>query len=121
MRLEDLRFVIENPSGTYKKFADSLDDYPVLGVTYPTHYGYVEGFESEDGHDLDVFIGNGNLYGILRVNRDDVPGGIETKFIVGTSKKEIEAIRKQFEPVIHELETFGLETFLDRVAFFQRA
>src|SRR5688500_16476752 len=106
MKISDLKLVIENPSGSYKKFADSLDEYPILGVTYPTHYGYIEGFASEDGHDLDVFIGNGDIYGKLKINRDDVPGGIETKFLLGISQDELAAIKEQFAPVIHKLDTF---------------
>lgn len=119
MKIDDLELVIENPSGSYKKFADSLEEYPILGVTYPTHYGYIKGFKSEDGHDLDVFIGNGKLYGILRIKRDDVPGGIETKFMLGVSQKEVEAIKEQFKPIIHELKTFDLAEFLERLKDFK--
>lgn len=100
---QELKFVIENPKGSYKKFADTLEEYPLLGVTFPTHYGYIDGYVSEDGHDLDVFIGSGNLYGKLRVNRDDVPGGIETKIMMYITKEEYHEIENAYAPVIHEI------------------
>ena len=112
MKIKDLRLVIENPSGSYKKFADSYDEYPVLGVTYPTHYGYIVGYTSEDGHDLDVFIGNGPLYGTLKVAREEIKGGIETKFILGVNQTELEEIEAAFKRVIVELKTFDQATFL---------
>lgn len=112
MKIDNLIFVIENLSGTYKKFADTLDEYPILGVTYPTHYGYIRGYKSEDGHDLDVFIGNGSLFGTMVVKRADAPKGIETKMLFGVSQKEIEKIKLQFEPVIDHVEaTESLQEF----------
>lgn len=120
MKIEDLRLVIENPSGTYKKFADSTDDYPILGVTYPTHYGYIEGYISEDGHDLDVFIGNGGLYGTLKVKRDEISDGIETKFILGVSEKEFDAIKAVFKIVTSEILSFDQATFLKVLEDFKK-
>ncbi len=120
MRITDLQFVIENPSGSYKKFADSLDEYPLLGVTYPTHYGYIDGYKSEDGHDLDVFIGNGSIFGILKVNRDDAPNGVDTKMLFGINQAECDSISKEFEPVIEGIESFdSLESFLKYIQIFK--
>lgn len=119
MNISDLEIVIENLSGTYKKFADSLDEYPILGVTYPTHYGYIKGYKSEDGHDLDVFIGNGEFFGLMKVKRDEIPGGIETKFILGVSSKEFEEIKQQFELVIAEVKTFDQDGFFKRIMSFK--
>jgi len=110
MEIKDLRFVIENLRGSYKKFTDSLDEYPILGVTYPTHYGYIKGFVSEDNHDLDVFVGDGQLFGYIRVKRDDVPNGIETKVFIHISEKEYEEIKQAYKPVLAEINTFSNET-----------
>ncbi len=119
MKIDDLRFVIENLSGTYKKFANTLDEYPILGVTYPTHYGYIKGYKSEDGHDLDVFIGNGNLFGTMVVKRDDAPDGVETKMLFGVSHKELEDIKTQFDPVISTIRTTeSLEEFFEILKTF---
>lgn len=119
MNISDLEIVIENLSGSYKKFADSLEDYPILGVTYPTHYGYIKGYKSEDGHDLDVFIGNGDIFGWMKVKRDEIPDGIETKFIIGVNKKEFDEIKQQFGPVIAELKSFDQNEFLERIQLFK--
>lgn len=98
--LTDLKFTIENPSGTYKKFADTLDEYPILGVTYPTHYGFIEGYTGEDGHALDVFIGNGDVYGTIRVERHSENGPYsETKMVFGVNQTEWDAIKKIFAVV----------------------
>jgi hypothetical protein len=106
MEIKDLRIVIENLRGSYKKFADSLEEYPILGVTYPTHYGYIEGFIGEDGHDLDVFVGNGHLNGYIKVSRDDAQNGVETKMFVQISEQEYEEVLQIFKPVIIESRVF---------------
>ncbi len=103
MKLFDLKIVIENLRGSYKKFADSLNEFPILGVTFPVHYGYIEGYVGEDTHDLDVFVGSGDIHGIMEVNRSDVVGGVETKIIIYVTEGEYEEIRKAYEPVIHEI------------------
>ena len=51
----------------------------MLGVRFPTEYGYIKGYTSEDGHDLDVFVGSGKVVGYMHMKRDDSPNGIETK------------------------------------------
>lgn len=98
-----LKIVIENPRGTYKKFVDTLDEYPLLGVTFPTHYGYIDGYIGEDLHELDVFVGSGNICGILHVNRNDIPTGIETKIILYVTESEYSEIEKAYQPVISEI------------------
>lgn len=98
------KIVIENPKGSYKSFEVEDDpvwkDYPLSGVTYPVDYGYIEGYKSEDGEDLDVFVGSGDLYGYIKIWRCDVP--IETKFAMSVTQKEWEEIVKIFAPVIKE-------------------
>jgi hypothetical protein len=118
MKLFDLTFVIENLRGSYKKFADTLDEYPILGVTFPTHYGYIEGYTGEDAHDLDVFIGSGDLHGIMRVNRDDVEGGIETKFIIYVTEKEFEEIKETYALVINEMKQMTEESIIELIPKF---
>ena len=100
-----LKLVIENLCGTYKKFADSLEEYPLLGVTFPTHYGYIDGYIGEDTHDLDVFIGSGDLYGVLKMKRDDVEGGLETKILLFVTSKEYEQIKIAYQPVLEKITT----------------
>lgn len=118
--LSELKFVIENPKGSYKKFADTLEEYPILGVTFPTHYGYIDGYISEDGHDLDVFVGSGDQYGIMRVNRDDVPGGTETKIMLYVTSDEYTAIESAYAPVIAEMRTLDEVDVLELIGKFKR-
>jgi len=96
--------VIENPQGSYKSFETEGDplwqDYPLKGVTYPVDYGFIRGYQSEDGHDLDVFRGTGNLNGHIRIWRCDVP--IETKFALSVTNNEWAEIKNAFAPVIKE-------------------
>jgi inorganic pyrophosphatase len=121
MKLFDLKIVIENLRGSYKKFADTLEEYPILGVTFPVHYGYIDGYIGEDTHDLDVFVGSGEIHGIMRVNRDDVVGGIETKLIIYVTEKEFDEIAETYKLVINEIRKVSeeeiinlLPTFLDK-------
>ncbi len=114
-----LRFVIENPKGTYKKFADTLEEYPVLGVTFPTHYGYIDGYIGEDKHDLDVFIGSGEIHGVMRVNRPDVIGGVETKIIMYVTEKEYHEIEEVYRPVINELKMTNEQDLVRYIASFK--
>ncbi len=120
MQLTDLEIVIENKRGTYKKFADSLEEYPILGVTFPTEYGYIKGYASEDGHDLDVFVGSGKLVGFIKMKRDDFPSGIETKTFLNVSEKELEEIKKACAPVLGDVKIFAEEKeFLEYVQRFK--
>jgi lactoylglutathione lyase len=120
MKLSDLVIIIENLRGSYKKFADSLDEYSILGVTFPTHYGYIKGYISEDNHDLDVFVGNGSLFGFIKIKRDDVPGGIETKVFLHISKDEYTEIENAYMPVIETITLLPDEnTFLSFLQKFK--
>jgi hypothetical protein len=105
---DGLNIVIENPKGTYKSFEIENDpvwkDYPLPGVTYPVDYGFIEGYKSEDDQDLDVFVGSGLINGYIKVWRYDTP--LETKFILGVTPAEWDAIVKEFGPVIKEKAVF---------------
>ena len=102
--------VIENKKGSYKSFEIEGDPvwlkYPLAGVTYPVDYGYIEGYVSEDGHDLDVFVGSGDatigavLNGYIRVWRYDVPE--ETKMFMNLTQEELDAVIAAFKPVLVE-------------------
>ncbi|HLD70736.1 MAG TPA: hypothetical protein VI937_02545 [Negativicutes bacterium] len=114
---KEFKIIIENLKGTYKSFEIENDpvwkDYPLSGVTYPVDYGYIEGYQSEDGQDLDVFQGSGDLNGYIKVWRCDVP--IETKIVINVTQEEWEQIIKTFNPVIKEKALFNnneLESFL---------
>lgn len=109
MKINDLKIVVENLKGSYKKFADTIEEYPILGITYPTHYGYIKGFASEDNEDLDVFIGSGSLFGYIKVKRDDTPNGIETKVFLNISDEEYRQITEVFSPVLSESNTFNTD------------
>lgn len=120
--MED-KIVIENPKGSYKSFEIDSDplwrDYPLAGVTYPVDYGYIEGYESEDGHDLDVFVGSGDRNGYLKIWRYDVP--IETKFAMKVTEAEWEEIIKTFAPVIKDKKLFSSEAdFREFLALYKK-
>ncbi len=107
----NLKIIIENPKGSYKSFEIEDDpiwkDYPLAGVKYPVDYGYVEGYKSEDDHDLDVFVGTGELNGYMKIWRYDVP--IETKFILNVSQIEWDEIIAIYSLVIKEKTLFKNE------------
>lgn len=118
-----LDIVIENPKGSYKSFEIENDpvwkDYPLKGVTYPVDYGYIEGYKSEDNHDLDVFIGTGDLNGYLKVWRYDVP--IETKFALGVTEGEWLRIEGEFKPVLKESRLFeDLASLMETLSKFKK-
>lgn len=107
--MKDLKIVIENPKGSYKSFEIENDpvwkDYPLAGVTYPVDYGYIENYFSEDAHNLDVFVGSGEINGYIQVWRFDVP--IETKFVFNVTNSEWEKILQAFAPVLKNQKIFS--------------
>jgi len=103
------KIVIENSKGSYKKFADSLDEYPILGVTFPCDYGYIEGYIGEDTHDLDIFSGSGDVFGYMIVRRDDVEGGLETKMLYKVSEEELKKIKSEYQIVVDSVELLNSE------------
>ncbi len=114
------KIVIENQKGSYKKFADSLDEYPILGVTFPCEYGYIEGYKGEDDADLDIFLGSGNTFGYMTVRRDDARGGLETKILYKVSNEEIEQIKEEYGPVLDSVTILNSEQeILDYIQKFK--
>ena len=99
---KELKVVIENPKGSYKSFDIEGDfvweKYPLTGVVYPVDYGYIDGYTGEDGHDLDVFVGSGNLFGFIKIWRMDVPE--ETKILAKVTQEELDQILQTFSPAL---------------------
>lgn len=95
-------FRLEKQPGEYKDFQVAEgDSYPLKGVTYPVSYGDIEGYTGEDGHPLDVFVGeDGDIFGYFQVARPDVAGGKEHKFYLFVTEDEEAAIYKEFAPVL---------------------
>lgn len=93
----NFKIEIENPAGSHKSFGDN-EEYPLKGVTYPVDYGFIEGFQGEDGAELDVFVGSGNLNGYFKVWRLDVPE--ETKFFKNLTQEELDKVLEAFKPVL---------------------
>ena len=114
--------VIENPKGSYKSFeaedASVSTDYPLKGVTYPVDYGYIEGHEGEDGAELDVFVGTGDLCGFMVVWRLDVPK--ETKMFINVTQDELDQILEAFKPVVLSHEALEEADFLDKLSHFKK-
>lgn len=116
MNITDLLLTIENVRGSYKKFREG---YAVPGVTFPTHYGYIQGYKSEDGKDLDVYLGNGDLHGYIKMERPTFPDGVETKTFVYTSEEELLAIEEAYKPVIVEIKQMEESEFMDYIQNFK--
>lgn len=116
-----LKVVIENPKGSYKSFETEGDpvwsQYPLKGVTYPVDYGYIEGYKGEDGAELDVFQGSGDLFGYITIWRADVPQ--ETKFFVQLTPLELSEVLKVFGPVIVNHELLNEEQVLEKLTQFK--
>lgn len=119
----ELMIHIENSAGTYKSFEIEGDplwqDYPLKGVTYPVNYGYIEGYEGEDGAELDIFVGTGDINGFIKMSRKDVP--VETKFFKNLTQEELKEVLEAFEPVLlsHHIIP-DQESFLKEIETFKK-
>lgn len=115
------KIIIENPKGSYKSFETEGDPvrntYPLKGVTYPVDYGCIEGYEGEDGAELDIFVGNWNLNGYIKVRRLDVPE--ETKIFVKLTQKELEEVLEVFKPVLVKHEILDDQGFASKIEKFK--
>lgn len=114
----DFGIVIENPKGSYKSFESATTDYPLKGVTYPVDYGYIKGHEGEDGAELDVFVGTGDLRGFMVVWRLDVPK--ETKMFINVTQDQLDQILEAFKPVVLSHEALEEADFLDKLSHFKK-
>lgn len=115
------KIIIENQRGSYKSFQTKNDptwsSYPLKGVTYPVDYGYLDNYLSEDGQDLDIFVGTGELSGYVRIWRVDVP--LETKFFINISSLELEEIKQVFAPVLREVKILDEKDFDEQIDLFK--
>jgi hypothetical protein len=122
MHLENLDIIIENPKGSYKSFETEGDpvwrDYPLKGVTYPVDYGYIRGYKGEDGANLDVFFGTGELCGFVVVWRLDVPE--ETKMFINVTQGELSLILEAFKPVLLSHRVLSEFDFIEKIAYFRK-
>lgn len=122
MNIGPYSIVIENKKGGYKSFETEGDPvwekYPLKGVTYPVDYGYVEGYASEDGQDLDVFVGSGDLNGYIKVWRYDVPE--ETKMFMNMTQGEVDAVIAEFKSVLVESRVLTSGEFQKKMKAFKR-
>jgi hypothetical protein len=123
--LSKYKITIENPKGTYKSFRTEGDPvwsaYPLKGVTYPVDYGCIDGYQAEDGAELDVFVGmgSGDLCGYIVVSRLDVP--TETKMFVNVTELELAAIKEVFSPVLIKVEVLDEHFFMKKVEDFAQS
>ena len=95
-------FKVEKRAGEYKDFGNVGNAYPLKGVTYPVDYGEIDGYVTEDGAKLDLFVGTSgdvNHFGFIRVSRPDLPDG-EHKFYICLTDDEEEAVLQEFGPAL---------------------
>lgn len=91
---------VEMQPGDYKDFG-AASNYPLKGVTFATHYGYLPGYKGEDDAELDFFVGaqlNG-LRGSFVVFRPELANG-EHKFYVAMSEEELGKTLEEYKPVV---------------------
>jgi len=112
---------IDQVKGSYKDFELEKNqlDYPLEGVTYPVDYGFIRGYTGEDTHDLDVFVGKGDLQGAIVVYRPDIQAEWETKMYVRLSKLELLDVLKEFKPVLGSHTPMKKKFFLNFIRKFR--
>ncbi len=118
----NLDIIVENPKGSYKSFEIEGDpvwsDYPLKGVTYPVDYGCINGYQGEDGAELDVFVGTGDLRGFVVVWRLDVPE--ETKVFINVTQGELDQILEVFKLVVLSHEVLTEADFTEKLSHFKK-
>src|ERR1700712_411215 len=95
-------FVVEKHAGERKDFGLAADDpYPLKGITYPVDYGEIAGYVTEDGTQLDLFVGSAHngIMGYIIVERPELEGG-EHKFYMQLTKTEERAVLGVFRSVL---------------------
>jgi len=108
-------FIIDRPKGTVKVWP--RPDGGEKRFVYPCDYGYFPRLKGEDGEGLDAFVGddaNGH-YEVFQKLKPRDGGGMEldeTKFLVGVSNAEREAIYRLYGDEIHARRVFRDMTHL---------
>ena len=101
-------FEVDVPQNTYYDFElEPNSTYPLKGVTYPVDYGNIPGYMAQDGHELDLFVGNtpSGKSGYVIVQRGEtIPD--EHKFYVGLSDDELDKVLAELKPVLVENKNF---------------
>lgn len=113
-------FHVEKKAGEYKDFGDT-GTYPLKGVTYPVDYGDIQGYNGEDGANLDFFVGEekDGLCGYIKVYRPELKEG-EHKFYIQLSDKDEAAILYEFKPVVLSHHRYqGLKELIDDLEAFK--
>lgn len=80
--------VIERPKNSaHPKYPDYI---------YPLDYGYLENTSSSDGDDIDIWIGSEDTSKVTGIvsTCDPVKADVETKILIGCSKKDFQKILK---------------------------
>lgn len=116
------QFVLDIPANQYYDFElPPGSAYPLKGVTYPVDYGHIPGYTAEDGHELDLFVGNDldGESGYVLVDRGETMPN-EHKFYVGLSKEEVEEVARQLEPVLVERKSLiSLTDLLEAIKWYK--
>lgn len=102
-------FIIDRPKGTVKVWPQP--DGGEKRFTYPCDYGYFPRLKGEDGEGLDAFVGAdpSGHYEVFQKLKPRDAGGMEldeTKFLVGVSDAEREAIYRLYGDEIHARRVF---------------
>lgn len=104
-----ISFLIDRPKGTVKTWP--LPDGGEKRFVYPCDYGYFPGLKGEDGEGLDAFVGDSGaghyeMFQKLKPRKDGGKELDETKFLVGVSDAEREAIYRLYGDEIHARRVF---------------
>lgn len=96
-------FEVDVPKNEYYDFElPEGSTYPLAGVTYPVDYGHIQGYTTEDGHELDLFVGehvSDGKMGYIVVDRgESMPN--EHKFYLRLSDDEVDGILTELKPVL---------------------
>lgn len=90
-----LRLKIDRPKGTLKEWPQP--DGSVKRFVYPCDYGFLPGHKGEDGEGLDFFVGDAADGHLESFQKLDPEGRLdETKFLVGVTDAEREAIYRLY-------------------------
>ena len=115
-------YELDVPASTYYDFElPEGSDYPLAGVTYPVDYGNMPGYTAEDGHELDLFVGNqiDGLMGSVIVFRGHTSPD-ERKFYVALDQKQLEEILNQLQPVLRSHEPISnIESLLMAIELYK--